>query len=302
MLGALALALLARRRWHGRTLEAALRRRPALFPEVARAVGELRHDVLKHRAGVIGAVADPQVPAGGDRARAHRAAPDLRGGRRDLRTPRAGGARRRRAVAATARASRSSARSAAIWPAPSISPRALPRDGREELGDIDRRLRGAHADALDALLQMGPRTRLDAAMLSRWISGVEAETRQAGRGWTAPGLSLADLDLDFPVEVDALAAVFGNLLRNAVAAVAGVSGPRVVVRADRERDVTGRQWVTLFVADSAPAPLTLESIEARESGRGLAIVRDLVRAWRGHLVVRPEPSPLAKLVGASFPL
>ena len=66
--------------------------------------------------------------------------------------------------------------------------------------------------------------------------------------------------------------------------------------------MTGRQWVTLLVGDSAPAALTLESIEAHESGRGLAIVRDLVRAWRGHLVVRSEPAPLVKLVGASFPL
>ena len=46
----------------------------------------------------------------------------------------------------------------------------------------------------------------------------------------------------------------------------------------------------------------MEAIEARESGRGLAIVRDLVRAWRGHMVVRPESAPFTKLVGASFPL
>jgi len=177
-----------------------------------------------------------------------------------------------------------------------------PREGRDELGAIDRRLRGPHADALDALLKMGPHTRLDAGALSRWIAAVEAERRQGGRGWAAPGLSLADLDLDFPVELDALSAVFSNLLRNAQAAVDGSPEARVVIRADRERDVTGRQWVTLLVGDSAPAALTLESIEARESGRGLAIVRDLVRAWRGHLVVRPEPAPLSKLVGASFPL
>jgi signal transduction histidine kinase len=175
-------------------------------------------------------------------------------------------------------------------------------DGRDELGAIDRRLRGQHADALDALLKMGPRTRLDAGALSRWIAAVEAERRQGGHGWAAPGLSLADLDLDFPVELDALSAVFSNLLRNAQAAVDGTPEARVVIRADRERDVTGRLWVTLLVGDSAPAALTLESIEARESGRGLAIVRDLVRAWRGHLVVRPEPAPLCKLVGASFPL
>src|SRR5262249_55130891 len=142
----------------------------------------------------------------------------------------------------------------------------LPREGRDELGAIDRRLRGAHADALDALLRLGPRTRLDAAALSRWIAAVEAESRRGGAGWTPPGLSLADLDLDFPVEIDALAAIFTNLLRNAVAAVAGRPDARVIVRADRERDVMGRQWLTLFIGDSAEQPLTLESIEARESG------------------------------------
>ena len=67
-----------------------------------------------------------------------------------------------------------------------------------------------------------------------------------------------------------------------------------VIRADRERDVTGRQWVTLLVGDSARAALTLESIEARESGRGLAIVRDLVRAWRGHLRRAPRVGAAAR--------
>ncbi len=296
-----ALALLARRRWRGRTIAAALRRRPALFPEVARAVGELRHDVLKHRAGVIGAALDPQVPPE-EIARAlteprptslvvaglyDRLAQAARGAGAPLRPlPREPvfGALTRDLARAEMLAIRS------------------PGTGRDELGAIDRRLRGLHADALDALLQLGPRTRLDAEALSRWIGALEAETRRAGGGWTAPGLSLADLDLDFPIEIDALAAVFSNLLRNAEAAVAGSPEARVVIRADRERDVTGRQWVTLLVGDSAPAALTLESIEARQSGRGLAIVRDLVRAWRGHLVVRPEPAPLCKLVGASFPL
>ncbi|HEY5089282.1 MAG TPA: tetratricopeptide repeat protein, partial [Polyangia bacterium] len=52
-LAVLAALLLARRRWGGRSVASALRRRPGLYPEVARAVGELRHDVLKHRAGVL---------------------------------------------------------------------------------------------------------------------------------------------------------------------------------------------------------------------------------------------------------
>ncbi len=296
-----AVALLVRRRWGGQTVETALRKRPVLFPEVAGAVAELRHDVLKHRAGVIGAALDPQVPSeeiaralteprptsvvvAGIYDRLVRAARGAGAPLRPLAREPVFGALTRELARAELLATRS------------------PRDARDELGAIDRRLRGQHADALDALLKMSPRTRLDAGALSRWIAAVEAERRQTGHGWAAPGLSLADLDLDFPVEVDALSAVFSNLLRNAQAAVDGTPEARVVIRADRERDVTGRQWVTLLVGDSAPAALTLESIEARESGRGLAIVRDLVRAWRGHLVVRPEPAPLCKLVGASFPL
>jgi tetratricopeptide (TPR) repeat protein len=296
----LASALLARRRWGGLTVAAALRRRPGLFPEVARAVAELRHDVLKHRAGVIGAALDPHVPPG-EILRA-------------LTEPRPTSAvvaglynRLEQAARGAGAPLRSLPREPVFGALVRDLSRAellaaqLPRGG-DELAAIDRRLRGAHADALDALLRLGPRTRLDAAELSRWIEAVEAESRRDGFAWTAPGLSLADLDLDFPVELDALAVIFTNLLRNAVTAVAGNADARVVIRADRERDVTGRQWVTLLIGDSAPAPLTLESIEARESGRGLAIVRDLVRAWRGHLLVRAEVAPLSKLVGASFPL
>jgi len=297
----LAVALLVRRRWGGRTVEAALRRRPGLFPEVAGAVAELRHDVLKHRAGVIGAALDPQVPPE-EIARAltePRPTSVVVAGIYDrlVRAARGAGLPLR----PLAREPVFGALTHELARAELLATRS-PRDGRDELCAIDRRLRGPHADALDALLKMGPRTRLDAGALSRWIAAVEAERRQGGHGWAAPGLSLADLDLDFPVELDALSAVFSNLLRNAQAAVDGTPEARVVIRADRERDVTGRQWVTLLVGDSAPAALTLESIEARESGRGLAIVRDLVRAWRGHLVVRPEPAPLVKLVGASFPL
>jgi tetratricopeptide (TPR) repeat protein len=300
-LALMAVALLVRRRWGGRTVAAALRRRPGLFPEVASAVAELRHDVLKHRAGVIGAALDPQVPPE-EIARAltePRPTSQVVAGiyERLVRAARGAGAPLR----PLAREPVFGALTRELSRAELLVTRS-PRDGRAELGAIDRRLRGQHADALDTLLRMGPRTRLDAAALSRWIAAVETERRQGGRGWAAPGLSLADLDLDFPVELDALAAVFSNLLRNAQAAVDGAPEARVVIRADRERDVTGRQWVTLLVGDSAPAALTMESIEVRESGRGLAIVRDLVRAWRGHLVVRPEPAPLVKLVGASFPL
>jgi len=295
------LGLAARRRWRGRPVASALRRRPGLFPEVARAVGELRHDVLKHRASVLGMLADADAP-------------------------------RDEIVRTMTEPKPTSAVVAAVYDriaqaavGQGVTLRPLPREpvfgplhrdlaraeallgasgaaADRELAAIDERLRGPDAEALAALLQLGPRTRLDAATLSAWIDSVEASARQAGGGWKAPALSLADLAIDFPIEHDALAAIFMNLLRNAQAAVADQEDGRVIVRIDRARDVTGRQEVSLALGDSAASPLTLETIEARESGRGLAIVRDLVRQWRGHMVVRPDDMPFTKVIGACFPL
>ena len=74
-----------------------------------------------------------------------------------------------------------------------------------------------------------------------------------------------------------------------------------VRRVGEERDATGRRLLILLVGDSARGELTLETVEQRESGRGLSILRDLVHEWRGHLVVRPENAPWKKGVGACFP-
>jgi len=107
------------------------------------------------------------------------------------------------------------------------------------------------------------------------------------------------MEVEFPVERDALATIFTNLLRNAQAAAA--PDGRVLVRLGEERDAAGRRVQVLLVGDSADGDLTLEAIESRESGRGLAIVRDLTREWHGHVVVRAEQPPLRKAVGACFP-
>jgi signal transduction histidine kinase len=171
------------------------------------------------------------------------------------------------------------------------SPAALPA--------IDQRLREVHGPRLGALLREGPKTTLDARALSDWIHGVEAEVRRGGAAWTPPSILLQGPSIDFPVERDALATIFANLLRNAQAAAG--DGGRVLVRLGEERDAAGRRMHVLFVGDSAATDLTPEAIERRESGRGLAIVRDLTREWAGHVVVRPEEPPLRKAVGACFP-
>ena len=63
----------------------------------------------------------------------------------------------------------------------------------------------------------------------------------------------------------------------------------------------GRRLLGLSVGDSSRKELTMEMIEARESGRGLALVRDLTREWQGHVIVRAEEPPWRKAVGACFP-
>jgi Flp pilus assembly protein TadD len=295
----LALLFALRRRLGGVVLASAVRRRPAFFPEVARVVGELRHDVLKHRAGVLGLVADD----GASRADLARAFLEPKPTSAVIAAAHADLARAARAHALTLRPL---GREPALGPLTADLLRAerhlASRSALEvrELLAIDSRLRGVHAEALAELLGQGPRTRLGAEELAGWIAAVEASARGEGAAWVAPSLMLADLDVDFPVERDALHAIFANLLRNAQAAATPEG--HVIVRVERERDVTGRQVVSLLVGDSAAASLTLEAIESRESGRGLAIVRDLVRRWRGHLVLRAEAAPFTKVVGACFPL
>ena len=84
----------------------ALRRRPALFPDVARAVGELRHDVLKHRAERARLLAESDAPRAEIAARDDGAAADLGGGRRRSTTAlaQAAAGARQRAAGARARA------------------------------------------------------------------------------------------------------------------------------------------------------------------------------------------------------
>jgi signal transduction histidine kinase len=293
--GALALVALLLAWLRGSSVARALARRPRLYPAVARTVGSLRHDVLKHRASVLSAAAEPSAreevaralllpePASTAVARAYeRLREDARAQgvvlRRLSREPVFGPLVRDLRAA-----------------------EGILRRGGEtvSLARIDERMREVHGPRLAGLLKQGPRTRIDASSLSDWIHGVEAELRRGGAGWTAPSVLLQGMEVEFPVEREALATIFANLLRNAQAAAA--PGGRVLVRLGEERDAAGRSVHVLLVGDSAPGDITLEEIESRESGRGLAIVRDLTREWAGHVVVRSEEPPLRKAVGACFP-
>jgi Flp pilus assembly protein TadD len=292
----LAVLLWLRARFRGMTLARALAKKPDLFPDLARAVAEIRHDLLKHRASVLGL-------AGGEGTSREEI---VRAVHEPVPLSQALG------VLYEQLANRARALGIALRPMlrdPIVG--ELARDilkaerllrghgSNQELLDLDRDFREIHTPRLARLLAAGPRTTMHPSQLAVWIRAVEVEI--GGAGWTTPAIMVADLDLALPVAESAVAAIVVNLLRNAEAAVRGAEGGRILLRVDLDRDVTGRRMVSLLVADSAKGVLSLDDIEQRDSQRGLGIVRDLVRRWGGYMVVREEPAPLAKSVGVAFP-
>jgi signal transduction histidine kinase len=167
------------------------------------------------------------------------------------------------------------------------------------LHEIDSRLRGEHADRLQNLLRLGPRTRVDEALLSRWIEAVSAEPGRIG--WTLPVVRLPQAAVAFPLPEGTLVSIFSNLLRNALVAAIPSPIPAIEIRAEQGRDGTGRRMVSLWVADSSARPLDIHDIEQRPADRGLGIVREATRTWGGEIALRAEEAPLRKAVGVRFP-
>ncbi|HET6285073.1 MAG TPA: tetratricopeptide repeat protein [Polyangia bacterium] len=289
------------RRLRGRTVAAALARVPDLYPDAAAAIAEIRHDVLKHRTSGLGLLGE----SGTAREEIARALTE------PTPTSQVVGevyARLERAAAAAGVALRPIHREPVFGPLQRALARVEALIGRagnsDSIAAIDRELREQHGPALAGLLELAPQTRLDPAEVSAWIRGItggDGDMASSPKTVT-PGLQLPTTDLDVPLTSQALYAILSNLVRNAAAAVGGVPEARVLVRVDQSRDAVGRRSVTFLVADSAPATVTLDEIDRREGQRGLGIVRDLVHRWGGHVVVRPEPPPFVKAIGATFPV
>jgi tetratricopeptide (TPR) repeat protein len=296
ILACLAMLLWLRARFRGMTLARALAKKPDLFPELARAVAEIRHDLLKHRASVLG------LAGGGGTSREE----IVRAFNEPVPLSKALGdlyeqlADRARALGIALRPMLREPILGELAHDILATERLLRgRGSNQELLDLDRDFREIHAPRLARLLAAGPRTAVHPSQLAVWIRAVEVEMGQ--EGWTTPAIMVADLDLALPVAESAVATIVVNLLRNAVTAVRGTQDARLLLRVDLDRDITGRRMVSLLVADSAKGTLSLDDIEQRDSQRGLGIVRDLIRRWGGYMVVRDETGSLVKSIGAVFP-
>jgi tetratricopeptide (TPR) repeat protein len=292
------LGLLVVRRRYRQPLVRALRAQPLLFPLLAKAIGQIRHDVLKHRASALELLADPTTNRD-DVARALRepvpASAEVAGIYQHLAQEARGLGLR---LAALPREPVFGPLAADLARAEELL-RAPDREALPALRKLDERLRGEHSDRLQGLLRSGPCTRLSAGLLARWIDGVAGEPERGA--WIAPGLYLQEAESSFPLPEATLASIFGNLLRNAVAATGPAPPAAVAVRVEYGRDGTGRRTVSLLVADSSPHPLDATDIENRPADRGLGIVREATRTWGGEIVVREEQAPFRKAVGVRFP-
>jgi tetratricopeptide (TPR) repeat protein len=299
LLGVFALvpAILVAWRWsRTRTVGHALRAQPLVFPAISQAIGQIRHDVLKHRASSLDLLADPSTNQE-DVARAlleptpvsrqvaeiyqHLAKEALTLGLR-LRPV------EREPIFGPLLNDLTKVEDLLRRPSSSHIP---------QVRTLDQRLRGLHADRLQDLLRSGPRTLLDATLITRWIDSVMGQP--GATAVTAPGLYLQEAQLAFPLPEATLAAVFGNILRNA--GQVSPAGAPIEVRLESGRDPMGRRQVVLVVRDASPQPLQEADIDQRPSDRGLGIVRETVRRWGGQVFVRPESAPFSKAVGVRFP-
>jgi tetratricopeptide (TPR) repeat protein len=288
-------SVLALRRWRHKPLARALRAQPLLFPALVKSIGRVRHDVLKHRTSALELLADPTTP------------------REDVAHALLEPAPTSSEVASIYDQLAQEARALGVLLCPLgrepvLGPLCADLKKAETLiqrtddvspmlREIDERLRGLHLDRLQALLRSGPRTTLNAGLLSQWIDGVCGQHPST----VTPGLYLQGAPIPFPLPKATLGSIVSNLLRNAVAASTDLPAPAVEVRAEQGRDRTGRRTVTLWVADASPTRLDADSIERRPADRGLGIVRDTTRAWGGEIVVREEAPPFSKAVGVRFP-
>jgi len=290
------IGLFVRRRYR-KPLFRALQSQPLLFPTLTQAIGQIRHDVLKHRASALELLEDP--------------ATNRRDVARALLEPEPASTMVASIYQHLAQEARGlGLRLCALAREPIFGPlfadllRAeslLHEDSAsaiESLRSIDERLRGMHADRLQQLLLSGPRTTVDAGLLARWI---DAMTNEPGRGsWTAPQLNLKDAEIGFPLPESTLSSIFSNLLRNAIAAATNEPNALVEVRVERGRDSMGRRVVSLTIADSSSQLLQVADIENRPVDRGLGIVRETTRAWGGEIITHDEPAPFRKSIGVRF--
>lgn len=304
LLLAFVLTLLAtRRRRFG--LAAYAERHPEMHPTIAYLVGTLRHELLKHRVGVLGALVaaldrgnttareveltvrrvltgDPLEAAFAEHARAFERALG-----KELALERDPGFRRaERSIRALARTLRS------FDPQRASHAETL-REAHAVLSRFDRELSG--------LASRLTRTRLDRELVEGVVRDLAAEHRAGSVKLDTLEIDVPDEALDLPIFRVDLVVVLRNLVRNAMIAAGEAPAPRAVhvdVRLDLEP--TGEEVVRLRIHDSDPTTLTPELLRDRPMDRGLGLVSAAIARYDGALSTEPSDRGLGKAVVVRF--
>lgn len=295
--GALVLGPLAWRRWQraGVGLDALLVRSPEAWPEVARVLAAIRHEVLKHHTTVLDEVAD-----GLERGEA-----DLGPWAADRLVGDGGAAIRFDGyVAELVRiGERSGVRLNLLHRDPTMGPlmRAM-----AELTALAPALRRGDAARVPALRRLSIALNLDGyqglGRLLRRLCLVDVDAGLVEEAWrivrNEPSVRAVDAHLMLePPEATYwvrayrrdLRDVLVNLLRNALEASLADGGAEVGVRLAVDEDwITGLERVEVRVLDRSPRRITTAQVRGRFVGRGLGLAVDLVTRAGGSVHVEAE--------------
>lgn len=284
------------RRARRRTVSDLLARDPRSWREVARIVASIRHEVLKHHLGALGAVADA-LDRGDDAPGVWLA--ERLGGEQG---PIAQADRRLAELRALGRSQGLYLDLQGLDPVFAPLHRALReleglrpallhgRASAEAIRRIDDRLRERVQPELSVLVARACALRVDAALLDEVRDSVLAEASASWRGQVDITNEAPPDGLVVRAFRDDLSDVLCNLIRNAAAASFEHGMREVRVRASVEVDeITALEHVVLRVADRAPRRISTAMLRSRYIGRGLGLTVDRVATLGGSVAVEDEP-------------
>ena len=164
------------------------------------------------------------------------------------------------------------------------------------------RLLNANAyNAITTLLDVMRLLRLDRELCQAAFDQVRAEPACGQLTIAQLDFVSDDAELCVAMPRQALTEVVVNLLRNAIAASAGLTPVRVGVHLSSEvSTVTALEYTTLAVVDMAP-DLELQQIHNQPADRGLGLVSALVGHYGGGLDIRHQRSPWTKAIVVRLP-
>ena len=274
------------------------RRRPAAVPRGRARIGELRHDVLKHRVGVLGLASDPQV----DRADLARALLEPTPASAVVAADRTSASCRRRAGRASRCGRSAASRRLGALCRRSRARRALAlvaRAGRRRRArDRPPAARRARRSRSRRSCSRGRARASARGALADWIAAVEASARGDGARWIAPALLLGELDSTSRRARRArrdlrTCCATPRPPRPAKTGKPGTSSSASSASAT-SRAVTSRasSWATRVRRRSRSPSSRIARADAGSPSCAISCA-----PWRGHLVVRAEAAPFTSWSG-----